>query len=771
MSAKFGVVLRLELVPAGKKSGEGVFPTQEVYFKVMPKGLSDFKGLLLGFPALDHKSRGMGYQSTERTHWMQKHDIHLPRVEIDRRTAKDKEFESWEKTGDYTSSSSIEGARRLSEFAHLGGVVAYYTEPDIVLAAGESMIVPVTWEGDRPEYDFLCDAPPNSKCSIVPGIVNNDAEEGKIWIVNESPLDVIIETGQVLAEEVPADEGEVLVRRGLHPETGAMPERLEVVDGLYRVRTYTDVEGERLASLSSKDGQSSAAGSSQGCSAASAIDLEYRGNEAFQKIEHLKPRTSLYIPSSSPRSLPAEFYTGGRMTVGHFIDTNESFQDDTPWRPGTKVEHHGLSRKWLGYTLLALTTMGQLYGRGFHGEGFCGFPGCTEKGKQGCRNRCIDSWFCELHSSPADHRCPGNHSVVCEDTSKDFRFSLNLPFKPLNGTKASEPSPDLVDELRKVGEENARGAVASKRRRPAAPRESAREREGERLASLSSKEGQSSAAGSSQGCSAASAIDLEYRGNEAFQKIEHLKPRTSLYIPSSSPRSLPAEFYTGGRMTVGHFIDTNESFQDDTPWRPGTKVEHHGLSRKWLGYTLLALTTMGQLYGRGFHGEGFCGFPGCTEKGKQGCRNRCIDSWFCELHSSPADHRCPGNHSVVCEDTSKDFRFSLNLPFKPLNGTKASEPSPDLVDELRKVGEENSPVDKVCHLVQEEDVIMRIHSEEIPPDIYYDKLKGILDDMFPGTSEGLLDHLIAFIAAGDTAAAFCVSFGIGKFQLAQPTTR
>ena len=66
----------------------------------------------------------------------------------------------------------------------------------------------------------------------------------------------------------------------------------------------------------------------------------------------------------------------------------------------------------------------------------------------------------------------------------------------------------------------------------------------------------------------------------------------------------------------------------------------------------------------------------------------------------------------------------------------------------------------IMHLVQQEDVIMHLHREVIPPDIYYDKLKEILDEMIPGTSPGLLDHIVAFIAAGDTAAAFCVSFVI-----------
>ena len=47
------------------------------------------------------------------------------------------------------------------------------------------------------------------------------------------------------------------------------------------------------------------------------------------------------------------------------------------------------------------------------------------------------------------------------------------------------------------------------------------------------------------------------------------------------------------------------------------------------------------------------------------------------------------------------------------------------------------------------------------------ELQEVLDEMFPGTSPGFLEHVVAFVAAGDTAAAFCVSFGISKFQLAQ----
>ena len=104
MESRYGVVLNLELVPEGEKSGSGKeWPIQPVYFKVLPKGFSDFKGLLLGFPTLDHKARGMGLQVTEHTHWFSAKDVHMPRIEKERRKQRDKEMESWHETGDYVS--------------------------------------------------------------------------------------------------------------------------------------------------------------------------------------------------------------------------------------------------------------------------------------------------------------------------------------------------------------------------------------------------------------------------------------------------------------------------------------------------------------------------------------------------------------------------------------------------------------------------------------------------------------------------------------------
>ena len=73
----------------------------------------------------------------------------------------------------------------------------------------------------------------------------------------------------------------------------------------------------------------------------------------------------------------------------------------------------------------------------------------------------------------------------------------------------------------------------------------------------------------------------------------------------------------------------------------------------------------------------------------------------------------------------------------------------------------------ISHLVQNDEEISKIINEELPPDEYYDKLRGILAKKFEGANPALVDHCVALAAAFDTAAAFAMSFGINKFQLAQ----
>ena len=73
----------------------------------------------------------------------------------------------------------------------------------------------------------------------------------------------------------------------------------------------------------------------------------------------------------------------------------------------------------------------------------------------------------------------------------------------------------------------------------------------------------------------------------------------------------------------------------------------------------------------------------------------------------------------------------------------------------------------ISHLVQDNDLISRIHSEELPPDAYYEELTKVLQKKIRKCKADLITHVVAVVAAFDTAAAFGLSFGIQKFQLAQ----
>ena len=75
--------------------------------------------------------------------------------------------------------------------------------------------------------------------------------------------------------------------------------------------------------------------------------------------------------------------------------------------------------------------------------------------------------------------------------------------------------------------------------------------------------------------------------------------------------------------------------------------------------------------------------------------------------------------------------------------------------------------DSLCHIVQDEAVCSQIHAEVLPPEEYYDRLGVVLMAQFPGADLDLIDHVVSLAAAFDTAAAFAISFGINKFQLAQ----
>ena len=77
----------------------------------------------------------------------------------------------------------------------------------------------------------------------------------------------------------------------------------------------------------------------------------------------------------------------------------------------------------------------------------------------------------------------------------------------------------------------------------------------------------------------------------------------------------------------------------------------------------------------------------------------------------------------------------------------------------------------IYHLVQDRPVVEGIMSKELPPDEYYVKLGAWLVREFPLADPELIEHAVPLVAAFDTATASAVSFGIAKFQLAQPKVK
>ena len=63
MAVEYGVLLRIEFIPEGAKSG----PVKEIYFKIFKKGSSGIVGAVLGWPCLDYPNapggEGLGWRN------------------------------------------------------------------------------------------------------------------------------------------------------------------------------------------------------------------------------------------------------------------------------------------------------------------------------------------------------------------------------------------------------------------------------------------------------------------------------------------------------------------------------------------------------------------------------------------------------------------------------------------------------------------------------------------------------------------------------------
>ena len=74
-------------------------------------------------------------------------------------------------------------------------------------------------------------------------------------------------------------------------------------------------------------------------------------------------------------------------------------------------------------------------------------------------------------------------------------------------------------------------------------------------------------------------------------------------------------------------------------------------------------------------------------------------------------------------------------------------------------------------MVEEQEKADVSSTEELPPAEYYDELFTALMKKFPRANPQVLEHVVSLASAFDTATAFGMSFGISKFQLAQPKVK
>ena len=96
----------------------------------------------------------------------------------------------------------------------------------------------------------------------------------------------------------------------------------------------------------------------------------------------------------------------------------------------------------------------------------------------------------------------------------------------------------------------------------------------------------------------------------------------------------------------------------------------------------------------------------------------------------------------------------------------------DISEPLGAIPTPLMPTDEqALRLIQDDDLIAKIHTEELPPDEYYDALGPALQKKFPGADPALVEHVVALTAAFDAATSFALSFGIAKFQLGQPKVK
>ena len=122
-----------------------------------------------------------------------------------------------------------------------------------------------------------------------------------------------------------------------------------------------------------------------------------------------------------------------------------------------------------------------------------------------------------------------------------------------------------------------------------------------------------------------------------------------------------------------------------------------------------------------------------------------------ESDTSPASGSASAFAASVVESSPTvqvDERLNIVGEFDEREDIRIVSPC---LDEL-SVGEH------LYHLLQDEDLIYKIHNDELPPDCYYAMLQNNLAAKFPKSTKDARIHVVALCAAFDTASAFGLSF-------------
>ena len=187
ISSEHSLVLKAEFVAEGKEPGDNN-PIHVISFKVLPKGTSTVQGCLLGTPVLDACPFGLGWRMTPTTHFFEKYNVHLPRLEAAARTTYKQDLLTWD---DVPARSSTDppkikvkrsGSRRKDSINHMREIEHTNYARDVASRAveysrrskstravyddtgagtfelhpGDAALVPGVWLGEIPRKDFLC---------------------------------------------------------------------------------------------------------------------------------------------------------------------------------------------------------------------------------------------------------------------------------------------------------------------------------------------------------------------------------------------------------------------------------------------------------------------------------------------------------------------------------------------------------------------------------------------------------------------------------------